>query len=116
MKQGHCGVLAPKGETMLLQEFNWKTEVLQSAEPVLVDFWASWCPPCRAMNPVVEALARDFKVCKVNVDTNQELAAHYQVQSIPTFLVIKGGQIVARHVGVTPDATLRADLQRASAA
>jgi thioredoxin 1 len=64
---------------MLLHEFNWKKEVLQASEPVLVDFWASWCPPCRAMNPTIETLARDFKVCKVpggrNVDTNQELVA-----------------------------------------
>ena len=116
MKEGRRGALTPKGETMLLQEFNWKKEVLESPEPVLVDFWASWCPPCRAMEPVVQGLARDFKVCKVNVDTNQELAARYQVQSIPTFLVFKGGQLVARHVGVTPEATLRGDLQRASAA
>jgi len=56
---------------MLLEEFNWKREVLESAEPVLVDFWAPWCPPCRTMNPVVHSLARDFKVCKVNVDENQ---------------------------------------------
>jgi thioredoxin 1 len=96
---------------MLLQEFNWKKEVLQSDEPVLVDFWASWCPPCRVMNPAVEALARDFKVCKVNVDTNQELATRYDVSSIPTLLVIKGGKVVARHTGVTPEATLRAELQ-----
>jgi thioredoxin 1 len=101
---------------MLLQEFNWKKEVLQSAEPVLVDFWATWCPPCRAMNPVVEALARDFKVCKVNVDTNQELAGRYGVASIPTFLIFQGGQVVAKHVGVTPEATLRAELQRLRAA
>ena len=71
---------------MLLHEFNWKKEVLQASKPVLVDFWASWCPPCRAMNPTIEALAREFKVCKVNVDTNQELAAHYGISSIPALL------------------------------
>jgi thioredoxin 1 len=87
-------------------------EVLEASEPVLVDFWASWCPPCRAMNPSIEALAEDFKVCKVNIDTNQELAARYDVSSVPTLLIFKGGQIVARHVGVTPEATLRAELQK----
>jgi thioredoxin 1 len=96
---------------MLLQEFNWKREILQSAEPVLVDFWASWCPPCRTMNPVIEALARDFKVCKVNVDNNQELAAHYNIASIPTLLIFHGGRIAARYTGVTSEAALRAQLQ-----
>jgi thioredoxin 1 len=97
---------------MLLQEFKWKAEVLQSAEPVLVDFWASWCPPCRMMNPTIEALARDYKVCKVNVDTNQELAARYDISAIPALLIFKDGNIVARHQGVTPEATLRAELER----
>jgi thioredoxin 1 len=97
---------------MLLHEFNWKKEVLRSSEPVLVDFWASWCPPCRAMNPTLEALARDFKVCKVNVDTNQELATHYGISSIPVLLIFKGGQVAAQHVGVTPEATLRAEMLR----
>jgi thioredoxin 1 len=96
---------------MLLEEFNWKKEVLQSTAPVLVDFWATWCPPCRTMNPVVQALAGEFKVCKVNVDKNQELAARYEVSSIPTFLVLRDGKVVARHVGVTPEAVLRADLK-----
>jgi len=99
---------------MLLHEFNWKKEVLQASEPVLVDFWASCCPPCRAMNPTIEALAKDFKVCKVNVDTNQELAAHYGISSIPALLIFKGGTIAARHVGVTPEATLRAEMQKVS--
>src|SRR5262245_1348927 len=100
---------------MLLQEFNWRKDVLQSAEPVLVDFWASWCPPCRAMNPTIESLARDFTVCKVNVDTNPQLASHYDISSIPALLLFKGGLTVARHVGVTPVPTHRAEFEQWSA-
>ena len=94
-----------------MQEFSWKKDVVQSEDPVLVDFWATWCPPCQAMNPAIESLAQEFKVCKVNVDSNQELAARMGVSSIPTFLVIKGGKVVSRHVGVTPENTLRTELQ-----
>ncbi len=96
---------------MLLHQFNWKKEVLQSSEPVLVDFWASWCSPCRTMKPTIEVLAEEFKVCKVNVDIHQELAADNGVSSVPALLVFKDGQIIARHVGVTPEGTLRAELQ-----
>jgi thioredoxin 1 len=99
---------------MLLQEYNWKKEVLDSPEPVLVDFWASWCPPCRAMNPTIEALANHYKVAKVNVDTNQPLAVKYGIGSIPALLIFKNGQIIARHVGVTPETTLRAELEQAA--
>src|SRR5947209_4182227 len=98
---------------MLLEEYNWKAEVLQASEPVLVDFWAEWCGPCQHMNPVVQALARDYKVCKVNIDTNQELAGHYRVSVVPTLLLFKGGRIVERFTGVTPEGTLRRALEAA---
>jgi len=99
---------------MLLREFNWKKEVIHSDEPVLVDFWAEWCGPCRTMNPTIDSLARDFKVCKVNIDTNQALASACEVTSIPSLMIFKGGQIVFRHVGIISEVALRTELERAT--
>jgi thioredoxin 1 len=67
------------------------------------------------MHPTIESLAKDFKVAQVNIDKNQELASHYRVSSIPALMIFKGGKLVAQHVGVVPEATLRAELERLSA-
>jgi thioredoxin 1 len=84
---------------------NFEAEVLNSDKPVLVDFWAAWCGPCQMLLPVVEGLAEevtDAKICKVNVDEQQELAAKFNVMTIPTLIVIKDGKEVSRSVGVKP--------------
>ena len=89
-----------------LTEENFEKEVLQSDQPVLVDFWAEWCPPCRIIGPIVEELAADFdgiaKVAKLDIDANPEVASQYGVRSIPTLLYFKDGKVVDRSIGVAP--------------
>lgn len=89
---------------------NFSEEVLRSGVPVLVDFWAEWCPPCRAIAPVIEALAVDFegtvKVAKVDVDQHPELSAQYDISGIPALLFFKDGKVVERVTGVAPKSHL----------
>jgi thioredoxin 1 len=84
---------------------NFEEEVLKSEQTVLVDFWATWCGPCRMLAPVIEEISeenKDIKVCKIDVDEEPELAAHFGIQSIPTLIVFKNGKPVNKSVGVRP--------------
>jgi thioredoxin 1 len=89
-----------------LQDSNFETEALNADLPVLVDFWAAWCGPCRILGPIIEELASDYagriKVGKLNADENPDLAKRYGIRSIPTILLFKSGEIVQRRLGAVP--------------
>ena len=92
---------------------NFRNEVLNSEKPVLLDFWASWCGPCRMVSPIVDEIAAergDIKVGKVNVDEQPELAAQFGVMSIPTLVVMKGGKVANQMVGARPKSQILAML------
>ena len=100
---------------MKLTSSNFETEVYQSVIPVLVDFYADWCGPCKAMAPVVETLAEEYegkaKVGKINTDENQDIAMEYGIMSIPTFLVFKSGKAVKKMIGMQDKRTLVAAIE-----
>lgn len=93
---------------------NFQNEVLQSDKPVLIDFWASWCGPCRMLSPVLEDISNEYagkvKVCKVNIDEEPELASAFQVSSIPMVALMEKGKLVKTSVGFRPRAQLEAAL------
>jgi len=103
-------------EPIHVSDETFEKVVLQSEVPVIVDFWAPWCGPCKMVGPILNNIAKDFDgklvVAKVNTDENQEWAGRYGVQGIPTMLFVSGGKILHRQVGAVPEGMLRDSLEQ----
>jgi len=97
---------------------NFNEVVINSSEPVLVDFWASWCPPCRALGPVIDELAKEFagkvKVGKVDADVHQEACVQYGISALPTILLFKNGEVIKKFVGLAPKREFVAAMEAAA--
>lgn len=98
-----------------LNNTNFDSEVIKSTTPVVVDFWATWCGPCRMISPTIDKLAEQYKgkvkFCKVNVDENRELASRYHVMSIPLVLYFKGGKQADSSLGAVPESSLKSKIE-----
>jgi len=105
------------GNVVELNDQNFESEVLKAAEPVLVDFWAPWCGPCRMVAPVVEELAQEnagkAKIAKIDIDNSPNTAAAFGISSIPTLMIFKGGEVAERFVGVQPKKRIQEAIDRA---
>ena len=103
-------------KVLTLTDARWKEDVLSSVQPVLVDFWAEWCAPCKMMSPSIEALAEEFegrvRVGKLNVDENAATSEKYDIRGIPTVMIFKGGEVKEQVVGVTSKENLARLVER----
>lgn len=106
--------MAETAKYVTLTDENFETEVLSSEMPVVVDFWAAWCGPCKLMNPIIDSLAEEYdgraKLAKINIDEYEQLASNYHIMGVPTLLFFKGGELIDRTEGVMAQGAIAAKI------